>query len=352
MDKKVVAVLFGGVSGEHEVSKLSAANIIAALNEEKYFILPIYITKDGRWFLYEGGRDNMKNLQWEKFATPVVLSPDAAHHGLLRLVGDKFKVMHVDVVFPVLHGKNGEDGTVQGLLELSGIPYVGSGVAASAICMDKAYCKALAAQVGLKQVEYLIFSKSEIEADMDHAAKAVRYKLGYPCFVKPANTGSSVGIAMATNEKGLVAALREATKHDEKVIVERKVSGREIECAVLGNEDPRASCLGEIAHQAEFYDYDAKYASQTSQNIIPADIKPNIAEEIRRQSLVAYKAAGCRGLARVDFFLEDGTGHIIFNEINTMPGFTNISMYSKLWQGDGMAYEELVDRLIELALEG
>ncbi|MCL2397278.1 MAG: D-alanine--D-alanine ligase [Defluviitaleaceae bacterium] len=348
MDKKVVAVLFGGVSSEHDVSKLSAANIIAALDEEKYFILPIYITKDGRWFLYDGGRDNIKNLQWERFATPVVLSPDTSHKGLLRLVGDKFKVMHIDVAFPVLHGKNGEDGAVQGLLQLAGIPYVGSGVAASAICMDKAHTKALAIRLGIKQMAHMVFCKNQIETDIDAVAKAIRYKIGYPCFVKPANTGSSVGINQATNKKELVAALQDAIKYDNKAVVEKKALGRELECAVLGNDEPMASGVGEITYDTAFYDYEAKYTSKTSRNIIPADVSPHVVDEVRRQSLAVYAALGCRGLARADFFLVDG--QVIFNEINTMPGFTNISMYAKLWRAEGMSYAELVDKLIELAL--
>ena len=349
MDKKVVALLFGGASNEHEVSKLSAANVISALNEEKYFILPIYITKDGRWFLYDGGKDNIKNLQWEKFATPCVLSPDASHHGILRLVGDKFKVMHVDVVFPVLHGKNGEDGTLQGLLQLSGIPYVGSGVLASAVCMDKAFCKAVAAKIGLRQMEYLTFSRNEIEEDVNRVAHAIRYKIGYPCFVKPARTGSSVGISMAKKKSELVAALFEAAKHDCSVIVEKQAKGRELECAVIGNENPQTSGVGEIIFESGFYDYDAKYVSNCSRTIVPADVPAHVADEIKRQSLAIYNAAGCNGLARVDFFLDEDN-KVIFNEINTMPGFTDISMYPMLWRADGMTDAALADKLIELAL--
>ena len=350
MDKKVIAILFGGASSEHEVSKLSASNIIAALDEDKYFILPVYITRDGRWFLYDGAKDNIKNLQWEKFATPVVLSPDAAHHGILRLVGDKFKVMHVDVAFPVLHGKNGEDGTIQGLLELAKIPYVGSGVTASAICMDKTHTNAVAAKIGLKQAEYLVFDKKDLDDNIDEVLKKIRHKLKYPCFVKPASTGSSVGINKARNKKELVAALAEAAKYDCKIIVEKMVTGREMECAVLGNEDAAASCVGEITYNTDFYCYDAKYIDNTSRAIMPADLPEHISEQIRQQSLEIFRAAGCRGLARVDFFVDD-TGDIMFNEINTMPGFTDISMYSMLWQESGMTYAELVDKLIELAAE-
>ncbi|MCL2375811.1 MAG: D-alanine--D-alanine ligase [Defluviitaleaceae bacterium] len=349
MDKKVIAVLFGGVSGEHEVSKLSAANIIAAMDEDKYFILPIYITKDGRWFLYDGAKENIKNLQWEKFATPVVLSPDAAHRGILRLVGDKFRILHVDVVFPVLHGRNGEDGTIQGLLELARIPYVGSGVAASAICMDKIHTNMLAEKIGLKQARYLVFDKKDLDNNIDEIAKKIRYELKYPCFVKPASTGSSVGISKARNKKELALALAEAAKHDDSIIVEQMMAGREIECAVLGNETSQASGVGEITYETEFYCYDAKYTSNTSRTIVPANLPTHVVEQIREQSLAIYRTAGCRGLARVDFFVNDED--VIFNEINTMPGFTNISMFPMLWREAGMTDAQLVDKLIELATE-
>ena len=351
MDKKVVAVLFGGASNEHEISKLSAASVISALNEEKYFILPIYITRDGRWFLYDGGRENIKNLQWEKFATPCVLSPHACHHGILRLVGDKFKVMHVDVVFPVLHGKNGEDGTVQGLLEMAGIPYVGSGVLASATCMDKARCNLIADKIGLRQGEYAVFGRDCVENGIEAVAKKIRYKIGYPCFVKPVRTGSSVGVSLAANKKELLAALLEAAKHDCKIIVEKGISGRELECAVLGNENPEASVVGEIMYEGKFYDYDTKYISNTSKALIPAEIPEEVAEKVRRMSLEIYKACECKGLARVDFFLEEATGEVLFNEVNTMPGFTNISMYPMLWRAAGMTDTDLVDKLVGFALE-
>jgi len=352
MDKKVVAVLFGGASNEHEISKLSAANIIRALDTDKYYILPIYITKNGRWFLYDGGIDNIniKNLQWEKFATPCVLSPHTCHHGILRLVSDKYKSMHVDVVFPALHGKNGEDGTIQGLLEMAGIPYVGSGVLASATCIDKVRANMVATAIGLHVPDYLAFDKAELEADMDAAAKSVRYKIGYPCFVKPARTGSSVGIGLAANKKELVAALIEAKEHDCKVIVEKSIAGRELECAVIGNTVLQASGIGEIVYDGKFYDYDAKYHSGTSRAIVPADVTEQVAAEVRRQSLAIYKACECEGLARVDFFLEEATGRVLFNEINTMPGFADISMFPMLWRAEGKTDAALVDGLIELAL--
>jgi len=351
MDKKVIAILFGGANSEHEVSKLSAVNVINALDEDKYFILPIYITREGRWLLHDGAKDNIKNMQWEKFATPVVLSPDTAHHGILRLVGDKYKVMHVDVVFPVLHGKNGEDGTIQGLLELAGIPYVGSGVAASAICMDKIHTNMLAEKIGLKQAEYLVFTKKDLDNSIDEVAKKIRYGLGYPCFVKPANTGSSVGISKVRNKKELVAALYEAVKHDKNIIVEQMIKGRELECVVLGNDDPMASAVGERIFEAEFFDYNAKYHDSRSQNIVPEDLPQNVTEQIRQQSLGIYKATGCRGFARVDFFVDD-SNNVIFNEINTIPGLTDTtSMVFVVWQACGISVSELLNKLIELAVE-
>ncbi|MCL2350039.1 MAG: D-alanine--D-alanine ligase [Defluviitaleaceae bacterium] len=350
MDKKVVAVIFGGQSTEHDVSKMSAITIMAALDEEKYLVLPIYITKEGKWFLYDGPRDNIKNLAWEKFATPTILSPDSSHRGILRLVNDKFKLIHVDVIFPVLHGRNGEDGTIQGLFELSGIPYVGNGVLASSLGMDKAFTNMLAQKLDIARTDYLVFSKNEVEQNPGAICKDIRYKLGYPCFVKPANTGSSVGISMAKNKKELLAALAEATKHDSKIVVEQRAVGRELECAVLGGDDPAASGIGEILHAREFYCYEAKYECNDSQTIVPAVVAPDVASQIQDISVKIFKAMGCRGLARVDFFLTPA-GRVLFNEINTMPGFTHISMYPMLWQQEGISVGALVDKLIKLAME-
>ncbi|MCL2576081.1 MAG: D-alanine--D-alanine ligase [Defluviitaleaceae bacterium] len=352
MDKKVVAVIFGGQNSEHDVSKMSAATIMAAMDDEKYFILPVYITKDGRWFLYDGPRENIKNLSWEKFATPAILSPDTTHGGFLRLVGDKFKVMPVDVVFPVLHGKNGEDGTIQGLFELAGIPYVGCGVLSSALAMDKAFTNQIARKIGIKQADWLEFSKADIDDDIEAVAKRVRYKIGYPCFVKPANTGSSVGISMAKNKKELIEALHIAKTHDKKIVVEKRVAGRELECAVIGNDDPIASGVGEIVvAEHEFYSYEAKYNCNKSKTFVSADISDKTKEKVRELSIQIYKALGCAGLSRVDFFLTP-EGEVYFNEINTMPGFTQISMYPMLWNPEGITTSQLVERLINYALVG
>ena len=351
MDKKVIAVVFGGKSSEHEVSKMSAATIMAALDESKYFVMPIYISREGRWFFYDGPKDNIRNLAWEKFALPAILSPDAGHRGILRLVGDKFKLMHVDVIIPVLHGKNGEDGTMQGLFELSGIPYVGSGVLASAVCMDKSFTNMMVDKMGIKRAPYKVFTKHDADADIDGVCRQIRYKLGYPCFVKPANAGSSVGISMANNKKELVECIQEALKFDDKILVEKRVVGRELECAVLGNDAPEASGIGEIVFERDFYCYDAKYDCDASKTIVSADLPSDVIEKIREISLKVYTALGCKGLARVDFFYTED-GEVLFNEINTLPGFTAISMYPMLWKEQGVKIEELVDKLIALALEG
>lgn len=350
MFKKVV-VLFGGRSSEHDISKISAATVLSALSDKKYSVMPVYITKQGKWLLYEGSIENINNVQWEKFGTPVVLSPDTNHKGLLRFVGDKFKNIPVDVVFPVLHGLNGEDGSIAGLCELAGLPYVGCGILSSSICMDKAYTKVIVDALGIAQAKHMVIHSCELDEKTDEIAKKIRYEIGYPCFVKPANAGSSVGISKAANKKELVAALLTAAKHDRKIIVEKAVAGREFECAVLGNEDAQASGVGEIKAAAEFYDFDSKYNSSDSVTIVPAELDGNITEDIRKKSVAIFKAVDGCGMARVDFFVEDSTNRIIFNEINTIPGFTPISMYPMLWNDKGLTNAELVDKLIELALE-
>ena len=350
MSKKNILVLFGGCSPEHEVSKVSAYTIIANIPEEKYNVYPVYITKEGKWLLYDGSIDNLRNVPWEKFGTSAALSPDRVNRGLLRIVGDKVRFIPVDVVFPVLHGGNGEDGTVQGLFELSGLPYVGCGVLSSALCMDKAFTKIIARDIGLRQAEYTAF-RTWSQENIDAAAKRVQHKLKYPCFVKPANAGSTIGVSKVRNKKELLEAIDLASQIDSKVIIEKGVTGRELECAVLGHQEViQASVVGEIVPDAEFYDYDAKYNNSDSKTIAPADIPEEAAEEIRRSAIDIFRAIDARGLARVDFFLEEETNRVIFNEINTMPGFTSISMYPKLWQASGLSLTELIDRLIEIAL--
>jgi len=348
MNKKNVAVLYGGVSKEHEISKVSAANIIANIPEEKYNIIPVYITKEGRWLLYDGSIDNIKNIRWDKLGTQTLLSPDRVHGGLLRIVGEKVKIIPVDVVFPVLHGENGEDGSVQGLLELSGIPYVGCGVLACALFMDKSVTKTFVKQLGINQAAHLTFTLRDEPAAI---IKSARYKIGYPCFVKPARAGSSIGVNRAENKKELEKALECAFSFDRKIIIEKEVKGREFECAVvtLGCDEIKASGVGEIVAGAAFYDYEAKYVNPDSKTVIPADIPDEISDKIREYAVKIFNAADGFGLARVDFFWDEANGNIVFNELQPMPGFTPISMYQKLWEKEGLFLPELLDILIETA---
>ncbi len=350
MNKKNVLVLFGGRSPEHEISKSSAATVILNTPEEKYNVIPVYITKEGKWLLYDGYIDNIKNIQWEKFGTPAILSPDAVNRGLIRIVSGRVKTIPVDVVFPVLHGRLGEDGTVQGLFELAGIPYVGCGVLASAAAMNKAFTKTIVKSISVPQAEYLIFSAYDLD-DIDRVTKKIRYSLGYPVFIKPSSGGSSIGISKAANKKEVEAALVQAALYDDTIVVERAINGRELECAVLGGgDDTAASVVGEIITGAQFYDFDAKYNSRESKTIVPADIPEEISEQIRAYAVKIFNAIDGRGLSRVDFFLENETNNVIFNEINTMPGFTSISMYPMMWEQSGLALPDLIDKLIQLGL--
>ena len=354
MDKKNVLVLFGGVSPEHEISKISADNIIKHLSEEKYHVIPVYITKEGKWLLYDGTIDQIKNIAWEKFGTPAVLSPDRVNRGLLRIVGDKVKTIPVDVVFPILHGENGEDGTIQGLCALAGIPCVGCGVLTSAICMDKAFMRVIANQIGLPQTKYLVFSGHELE-EINEVTKKIRYQIGYPCFIKPSFAGSSIGITKATNKKEVVEGLKIAASVSDNVMVEKAIVGREIECGVIGtNGNIKVSLPGEILPAAEFYDYEAKYHSTESKTIVPAVISEEEALLAQQMSAAIFKAVDGSGLARVDFFLsedpESGKNQVIFNEINTMPGFTGISLFPMAWETSGIPLTDLLDILIEMVV--
>ena len=311
-----VAVLCGGRSGEHEVSLRSADAIIAAIDRSKYDVQRILITKEGRW---DPG--------------PIVPEP-GANPG-------------IDVVFPIVHGTFGEDGTMQGLLELADLPYVGPGVLASAAAMDKEVQKRLCAERGLPVVDYLVTYRGEYQAELQNLCG----RFPFPVFVKPANLGSSVGISKAKNCEELKAALALAAKFDRKIVVERGVAGREFECAVLGNREPLAAIPCEILPSKDFYDYEDKYVLGKSQAILPADLTPQQTSEIQRLAIESYRAVDCEGLARVDFFLESATGKFLINEINTLPGFTAVSMYPKMWEAAGLPYAQLIDRLIELALE-
>ncbi len=349
MHKQTVVVIFGGASSEHEVSRNSATTIINALNRNLYEVITLGITKEGKWMIYTGSTEHIPTGEWEKYALPAILSPDATHKAILKLVGNQIKEIPVDVAIPVLHGKYGEDGTIQGLFEMAQIPYVGCGVLSSAACMDKAHTNLLAKNARIAQADYLAFTK-ENGFSMKKYIKKVESKLGYPCFVKPANAGSSVGISKASNGEELATAIELALEHDHKFLVEKAIVGRELECSVLGNEKPVVSCAGEILAAAEFYDYDAKYNNNESKTVIPADIPEDVTKEMQRMAKKIYLALDCQGLARVDFFLEDGTNRLLFNEINTMPGFTSISMYPKLWEAVGLPLPKLLEELIGLAL--
>jgi D-alanine-D-alanine ligase len=351
LNKKTIVVLFGGQSSEHEVSRVSASTIISNLSQSKYYVLPVGITKEGKWMLYSGPVDNIKNGDWEKYAIPAVLSPDATHKGLIKMVGNQAKIIPVDVVVPVLHGKWGEDGTVQGLLELAKIPYVGCGVLSSAISMDKVYTKIAAKNARINQADFIVVKKDEI--NKKSILGKIEKKLGFPCFIKPANAGSSVGISKAHNMEELKKGLALAAEHDRKILVEENIVGHEIECGVIGNgNDISASTVGEVIAAAEFYDYDAKYNNEQSKTIIPAEIGEDIINAVRKEAVKVFKAVDGSGLARIDFFLEKDTNKIVFNELNTLPGFTSISMYPKLWEAVGKPIDVLLDELINLAYCG
>ena len=348
--KLSIAVLFGGQSSEHEVSRMSATSIIGNLSPEKYEVHMVGITKEGRWLLYTGDVSALVSGQWEQGPVcPAFLSPDPSIHGLV-VMGEPAHTIHLDCVFPALHGKNGEDGTLQGLLALSGIPYVGCDTEASAICMDKAVTHSLLSAANIEQVHYLWFYADRFDAAPDTIKNKICARFNFPVFVKPANAGSSVGVSRVDAPQGLDEAIRKAAREDGKIIVEEGVKGQEVECAVLGNrQDAQASIIGEIGASAEFYDYDDKYVNGTSQLYIPARIPEEVSDKIRETAVRAYRLLGCSGLARVDFFVTEKEQKVVLNELNTLPGFTSISMYPKLWMAMGLSYGGLLDRLIELA---
>ncbi|MCX7714725.1 MAG: D-alanine--D-alanine ligase [Clostridia bacterium] len=353
MDRKMnICVLFGGQSPEHEVSCRSAVSVIENLDKRKYNITTIGITKDGEWFLYTGGWDKIFSGEWRQDAgnlKKAIISPDAKEKAILVFEDDTFKKIIPDVVFPVLHGQYGEDGTIQGLLELANMKYVGTGVLASAVGMDKAYAKIIFKNAGIPQANWIVVQTFQFE-NMDKIVDEAEKEIGYPCFVKPANTGSSVGIGKAKNRSELIAALENASKFDRKILIEENIEGREVECSVLGNEHPRAAEIGEIIPTTEFYDYDAKYKDNSTKLEIPAVLDEEIKEKIREYSVRAFRAIDGMGLTRVDFFVKNKDNSIILNEVNTMPGFTSISMYPKLWEAAGLKYSDLLDELIGLAL--
>ena len=352
MKKLSVCVLFGGRSPEHEVSLRSAESVLNNMDPEKYNIFPVGITKSGNWMLY-GSRDYSKlsTGEWEHCPEnrQVAISPIRGQ-GLLNFEGDCVVRERIDVVFPVLHGENGEDGTIQGLLQLAGIPYVGPHVAASAVAMDKTLTKLVADNAGIPQAAWQLVRRGSLDTRLESTLDALEKRFAYPMFVKPAGTGSSVGVSKAKSRQTLAEALEEASKFDDKVLVEEFICGKEIEVAVMGNESPVASVCGEIESGVEFYDYDAKYITDTSVAYIPARISEEASEQVRDMAVKVYRAIGCQGLSRVDFFVTD-EGKVVFNEINTIPGFTSISMYPKLFGASGIPYGQLIDQLLELALE-
>lgn len=347
--KKKIAVIFGGQSSEHDVSCMSAVNVIDGLNKDKYEIHMIGITKEGHW-LYVGDLAQIRDGSWRDSGTTAVLSPDRKNAGIWKVSGDTVEIIPVDVAFPVLHGKYGEDGTIQGLFELAGIPYAGCGVLSSAASMDKISTKIFADRIGVRQAAYVADLARDLR-DMENTIRQVEEKLGYPVFVKPSNAGSSQGVSKAHNRDELKEALALAKKHDHRVLIEETITGREVECAMLGGQSPAASQVGEILAAAEFYDFDAKYNNEESRTVIDPDLSDAVKEKIRTSAVAIFQAVGGFGLSRVDFFVEKDTNEVIFNEINTLPGFTNISMYPMLWEAEGMTKEELLDRIIDLAFE-
>lgn len=347
-EKLTLGILFGGRSGEHEVSLMSAKSVYEAVDRSKFVPLLIGISKEGKWFLVENPEAVFaKGIVGPEAGLPVTIIPQPGGQGFVALDGSKLP--RLDVVFPVLHGTYGEDGTIQGLLELADIPYVGAGVMASAVGMDKVMMKMLFRQAGLPVVDDVYVTRQDMGASLAKVLDYIEEKLAYPCFVKPANMGSSVGINRADNREGLEKALWEAARFDVKIIVEQGVSAREIECSVLGNENARCSVPGEIVPGAEFYDYEAKYRSENSRLLIPAPLTEDQTGAVQKMALKVFQVLDCSGLSRIDFFVTKDTGKIYVNEINTMPGFTSISMYPKLWEASGLPYDELITQLVDLA---
>lgn len=351
MDKKKIAVLFGGQSSEHIVSCMSAANVIDQINTEKYDLILIGITEEGRW-LKAASADEIRSGAWRESTCEAVISPDATKKCVILTEHGEISQVRIDGAFPVLHGLYGEDGTVQGLFELAKLPYVGCGVLASAVSMDKLYTKIIVDDLGIRQADYIPVMSWRMKKDMDGIVTQIEEKFAYPIFIKPSNAGSSRGVSKAENRAELIAGLEEAARHDRKVLVEETIVGREIECAVLGGgqKPVQSSGVGEILAAAEFYDFEAKYFNEDSRTVIGPELAGDAAERVRRAAERIFNAVDGYGLARVDFFVT-ADGEVVFNEINTMPGFTAISMYPMLWEAAGIPKDQLIDRLIELAFE-
>lgn len=351
MSKLRVGIIFGGKSDEHEVSLMSAASVINAMDKSKYDILPIGITKQGKWLIYDGDIEQIPNGNWESIAEKnLEENPDKYS---FSVIGTPPNLKDsIDVAFPVLHGPYGEDGTIQGLFEMADIPYIGSGVLGSALAMDKIYAKKIFDKFELPICKDTLVMRTEIRYDIQSVIKNIEKEFKYPVFVKPANLGSSVGISKAHNHDELKAALLEAAKFDRKILIEEFINCRELEVAVFGNDNPQASVVGEIIPSHEFYDYKAKYFDNGGSKLcIPAPISKEKSDEIRAIAVKAYKALDCCGFSRVDFFIDKDTEKIILNEINTIPGFTKYSMYPLLWEEAGVAYSQVIDKLIEFGLE-
>ena len=352
MSRLRIAVVFGGMSSEHEVSLLSTASVLKNLSAEKYEIYPMGITKSGRWFFYPGSFDLIPTGEWELHpgCVPAVISPDSSVGGIVMMPQEgRCHIRKLDAVFPVLHGRFGEDGTIQGLFSLAGIPFVGADTLSSAVCMDKEVANSLLDNAGIIRTPWDVIYSENIDQP-DSFLDRWEELFGYPMFIKPANSGSSVGVSKAANRESLKEAVKLAFRYDSKVLVEKAVFGKELECAVLGNEDPVASVVSEIAPVNEFYDYDAKY-NTPSETFLPARIDSELSKKIQETSVKAYKLLGCSGMARVDFLFDEAASILYLNELNTIPGFTDISMYPKMTAASGIPYPRLLDRLIDLAID-
>ena len=353
MKKLNVCILFGGMSPEHEVSLRSAESVLNNIDHEKYTVFPVGITKDGQWILFKGKDYSLlPKGTWMHYEgnCKAIISP-VKGQGLLCYSDHGLIQEHIDVVFPVLHGENGEDGAMQGLMQMAGIPYVGPHVASSAVAMDKTLTKLVVDHAGVVQAAWYLVRREQLGAQLEKTLESLEQRFAYPMFVKPAGTGSSVGVSKAADRVALVNALNAAAKFDRKILVEEFIHGREIEVAVMGNDNPVASICGEIDSGADFYDYDAKYITDTSTAYIPARIPQAVQDQVREAAVKVYTAIGCQGLSRVDFFVTYEGDRVVFNEINTLPGFTSISMYPKLFAASGIPYGELIDRLLQLAME-
>jgi len=349
MSKLRIAVLYGGTSAEHEVSVVSARSVLAAIDRDKYDVLPIAISKSGEWLLPDHAPAELKAAEGAMPEVGGGRSVVLREGGDIMASGREAVPGPVDLVFILLHGPGGEDGTVQGLLETLNVPYVGAGVAASALGMDKSLQKPVFANAGIPVTPWVAVTEAEFARDPQAVIRRAQDAFGMPAFVKPANLGSSIGVSKCRTPMELQRGIERALDHDRTVLVEKAIDARELECAVLGNDEPEASVVGEVVPAHEFYDYEAKYLIEGSKLLIPAPVPDDVSDQIRRYAVQAFKAIGCAGMARVDFFW-DGE-QVLLNEINTIPGFTPISMYPKLWEASGIPYAKLIDRLIELALE-